>query len=274
MNKVNEKDAKAFDNPYKVAFIAMLDSDKNIHITLLSTLMNKGKEMMFGEFVVGNSKKYIYENPDTAFLIMSLDMKVWTGNMHFTRNATEGEDYIHYNNMPLYRYNSYFGINKVHYADLIDISEAKPLKLVGSIMNKIAVGAKKHSLYNDNASPALRPWVEKMMKKIDTLSFIAFMGKDGFLKMVPAIQAESVSSSRIVLKQKPYKEELKDLKEGDKISLYALRLDMSGVLVKGIYHKAKGDFGYIDIETVYNPLPPKPGVIYPLQPNEAVIFNS
>ncbi len=85
MRKYTEEELKYFDNPYKVAVIATVDEDGDIHMFNASTLMNKGEdEMMFGEFIRGKSKKLIYQNPKTGFLIMSVDQHFWTGNMDFT----------------------------------------------------------------------------------------------------------------------------------------------------------------------------------------------
>ena len=84
MNKVNPKDMKDFDNPYKIALIAMKDGPDDLHMCLVSSLCNKGDDkMMFGEFVRGISKKLIYDDPRTGFLIMSVSRDFWTGSMDF-----------------------------------------------------------------------------------------------------------------------------------------------------------------------------------------------
>jgi len=271
MNKVSAKDALDLDNPYKVALVAMLDDKKDIHITLLSSLMNKGEDkMMFGEFIVGGSKKYIYQNPDTGFFIMNTNKEFWTGKMHFTHSDTEGEDYIHFNEMPLYRFNTYFGVNTVHYADLIDISEKQPLNMGGIIKNALKVTFFKPFLAGDKRKIVLRPWSQKFLAALAGLMFIGYVGEDGFPKIVPIIQGQSVSSSRIVFTMKPYDKMLSDLKDGSRVAIYGLSLAMEGVLIKGKFTKAKGDFGYMDIDTVFNPCPPKHGYVYPEVENTAI----
>ncbi|HOB64916.1 MAG TPA: hypothetical protein PKH08_07150, partial [Clostridia bacterium] len=119
MNRINKADEKDFMNCYKIALVSMFDDKGDLHISLLSSLMNKGEDkMMFGQFIEGESKKYIYRNPKSGLIIMNLNKEFWTGKMNFTHSVTEGEDYIKFNEQPLYRYNSYFGIHRVHYADL------------------------------------------------------------------------------------------------------------------------------------------------------------
>ena len=114
MNKVNLNDAKDFDNAYKIGLVAMKDDKNDIHITLLSTLMNKGEDkMMCGEFIVGLSKEYIHKNPKTGFLIMNMNKEFWTGKMNFLPEVkTEGEDYIKYNSRQEYKNGKYYAKNK------------------------------------------------------------------------------------------------------------------------------------------------------------------
>lgn len=268
MNKVNAKDALDLGNPFKIALVAMLDDKKDIHMTLLSSLMNKGEDkMMFGEFIVGGSKKYIYENPDTGFFIMNTNKEFWTGKMHFTHSTTEGEDYVHFNELPLYRFNTYFGVNTVHYADLIDITEKQPLNMGGIIANALKVSFLKSFLAGDKKKEVLRPWAQKFLAALAGLMFIGYVGEDGFPKIVPVIQAQSASSSRIVLTMKPYADMLTDLKDGARVAIYGMSLDMEGVLIKGTFTKSKCDLGYVEIDTVFNPCPPKHGYVYPEVPN-------
>ncbi|MBK5262253.1 MAG: hypothetical protein JJE17_06750 [Peptostreptococcaceae bacterium] len=265
MNKVNLNDAKDFDNSYKIGLVVMQDDTSDMHITLLSSLMNKGEDkMMFGEFIVGLSKDYIHKNPKTGFFIMNMNKEFWTGKMEFLPEVkTEGEDYIKFNSMPLYRFNTYFGINKVHFADLIDISLRAKLDMGGIIKNALRVTFKKPFMAGDKDKKVLKPWAESLTAKLDTLMFIGYMGEDGYPKMVPIIQGQSATSSRIVFTDKPYKEMLTDLKDNARVAIFIMNLDMETVLVKGNFHGFKKGFGYVDIDKVYNSMPPKHGYIYP-----------
>ena len=107
MKKINqERDSQDFASPYKIALVACHDESDDVHITLLSSLMNRGDdEMTLGEFVKGQSKSLFHEKPQSAFLIMNLSMDFWTGTMDFYGKKTEGEEYVIYNEMPLYRFN-------------------------------------------------------------------------------------------------------------------------------------------------------------------------
>ena len=274
MNKINPKDMKDFDNPYKIALVAMQDDEGDMHTCLLSTLMNKGDDkMMFGQFVRGKSEAYIYRHPKTGFLIMSMDKDFWTGSMDFTHSVTEGEDYVKMNEYPLFRFNTYFGVSDVHYANLVEISQRQKLNMPGVVANAVKTFSLKGLYAGDREKKVLRPWAEAFLKKMDTLKFISYMGENGYPKVVPVIQAQAASSSRIVFPLRPYEDLLSDLKEGARVNIYGMSLSMEVVLVKGCYHVGGMGLSYVDIDKVYNCAPPKAGYIYPELRNDATDFS-
>ena len=274
MRKFTEEEIKYFDNPYKVAIIATVDEDGDIHMFNASTLMNKGDdEMMFGEFVRGKSKKLIYRNPKTGFFIMSVDQHFWTGNMDFTHSVTEGEDYVYMNQYQLFRFNTYFGVCEVHYADLKNISEMKKLNLPGVIANALKVMAMKPFFAGDKNKKMLRPWAEKFMSGLITLEFLGFMGEDGYPKIVPVIQAQAASSSRIFLTKAPYSKMMKDLKDGQRVGIYGFSLDMEATHVNGVYHDGPLGTGYVEIDKLYATAPPISGEIDYNKKYEPVDFH-
>ena len=274
MRKFTEEEIKYFDNPYKVAIIATVDEDGDIHMFNASTLMNKGEdEMMFGEFVRGKSKKLIYQHPKTGFFIMSVDQHFWTGNMDFTHSVTEGEDYVYMNQYQLFRFNTYFGVCEVHYADLKNISEMKKLNLPGVIANALKVMAMKPFFAGDKNKKMLRPWAEKFMSGLITLEFLGFMGEDGYPKIVPVIQAQAASSSRIFLTKAPYSKMMKDLKDGQRVGIYGFSLDMEATHVNGVYHDGPLGTGYVEIDKLYATAPPISGEIDYNKKYEPVDFH-
>lgn len=274
MNKVNLKDAQELENPYKIALIAMQDDEGDMHMCLTTSLMNKGEDkMMFGEFVNGMSKELVYRHPQVGFFIMSVAKNFWTGSMTMSHSVREGEDYVRYNDMQLFRYNTYCGVSVVHYADLNRISEKQPLNMPGIVANAVRVLAVKNAYAGDKTKQVLRPWAQNFLANLGNLMFIGYMGDDGFPKIVPIIQAQSASSGRIVFTKAPYSDMLTDLKDGARVAVYGLSLDMQGVLVKGNYRQATKGTGYVDIDKVYNPLPPKAGYIYPELKQTSVDFS-
>ena len=226
MSRYTEQELKYFDNPYKIAVIATTDDDGDLHMFNASTLMNKGDdEMMFGEFIRGVSKKYIHERPKCGFLIMSADRHFWTGSMTFTHSVLEGEDYVYMNQYQLFRFNTYFGVCEVHYADLHDISKMRALNMPGVISNAVKVMAMKPFFAGDKSKQVMRPWTQEFMNGLITLEYLAFMGEDGFPKIVPIIQGQSASSSRIFFTKAPYSDMFEGLKDGVRCAIYGFSLN-------------------------------------------------
>lgn len=270
MNKINPADAKAFDNPYKIGLIASVDKAGEPHISLITSLMNKGEDqMIFGEFIEGESKKSIYERPNCGFFIMGLDKTFWTGKMSFTHSTREGDDYVHYNQMPLFRYNTYCGVSVVHYAELVDIAEKQPLNMAGVVANALRVTVGK-AMVSKSDKNILRPWAKDFLAVLGNLMFVGYIGEDGFPKVVPVIQGQSAGTDRVAFTRAPYKEMLRDLKEGAYVAVYGMDLDMMAIEVKGTFHEGKGGICYVDIDKVYNPIPPKVGYVYPELKQEAI----
>lgn len=274
MSRYTEQELKYFDNPYKVAIIATVDEDGDIHMFNASTLMNKGDdEMMFGEFVRGKSKKLIYQHPKCGFFIMSVDQHFWTGDMDFTHSVTEGEDYVYMNQYQLFRFNTYFGVCEVHYADLHSISDMQKLNLPGVIANALKVMAMKPFFAGDKNKKVLRPWAQKFMNGLITLEFIGFMGEDGYPRIVPIIQAQAASSSRIFFTKAPYSKMLKELKDGQRCAIYGFSLDMEATHQNGVYHEGPLGTGYLEIDKIYATAPPISGEINYDKKYEPVDFH-
>lgn len=271
MKKINvARDAEDFSSPYKVALIASHDEQGDVHISLLSSLMNRGDdEMVFGEFITGDSKTYIHERPKTGFLIMNLSMNFWTGSLDFYDKKTEGEEYIALNELPLYRFNTYFGIHTVHYAKLHEISDRKKLNLLGIVANavRVMIGG---LFFKGQEKKIMNAWTRTHTKKLGTLMFLGFTDEEGYPRLVPLVQGKSVSKSRILFTKAPYSKMTLDLKDGQRASIYAMNLDMETVLMKGLYTQYGAGYGALDIDRVYNSMPPVHREIYPERPFEAV----
>ncbi len=257
-----------FKSTYKVGLIATLDDEGGPHITMLSSLQaSSPRQLVMGQFTEGLSKDFMRIRPEVGFLIMSMDRRFWTGTARWTHCRTEGEEFDMYNKKPLFRYNTYFGVHTVHYFDLIEISEGEDLKM-GAIVFRAALNMIGKQFYrNKRKSRILKSWAEKLMKGLQTLKFLSWVSEDGVPRILPVIEAQASDSGTIVIPAKPYAAKAKDLKKGAAVAINGLNFDMVGTLVKGRF----GGFGFspfgrsgrMDIERVYNSLPPKAGYVYP-----------
>lgn len=269
-DRISEEARKLFASDSKIALVAVKDDEGYPHITMMSTLMAKDeKSLIFGQFCEGLSKKFIKERPKAGFLLMSVDKELWRGRAVYTHTETTGPEFDIMNNKPLFRYNTYFGIGRVYYLDLEDITDKEALDMGAIIRGALLTRLKKGGA-RGNENGALGHVSRGLTDGLSTLKFIAAEDEDGFCRLTPIVQASSSTSGRIVFTAKPYADELKRLKDGQQAAIFAMNLSLESVLTKGVYRGVQHGLCAMDVEKVYNPLMPVPGYIYPKAPLRAV----
>ena len=96
-----------------------------------------------------------------------------------------------------------------------------------------------------------------------------------FLLIIPVIQCQAADSSRIAFHPGAFGAELNALKPGMTVSVFCLTMQMEDVLVRGTfngYTRYRGvKLGTLDIDWVYNSMPPNHGQIYPPVPLQRVV---
>ena len=264
MNRIDQEDFKVFEKSEKLGVVGTIDDRGDPHLSLLTTIMAKSDtEMVVGEFTKGLSKGYMQERHKCGFAIMGLDMNFWTGTMDWKDVKTEGDEFVKYNNMQMWRFNTYFGIYKVHYFDLADISEKRkldiPMVAVGAVKGMITKPFLKYAKKEE----VLRPYARKLFNAVGNPKFISFINEDGYPVVVPAVQAQETGTNTIVLASSPYKELLAPLKKGMRVAMMAISLDMESVVIKGTFSGFSGGMGRVKIDRVYNSIPPVMRYIYP-----------
>ncbi len=257
----------------KIALICTTDSVGRPHLSMLSSLMALSpRSMAMGEFSVGRSKAYMQQRPDVGFFVMTLDRRIWRGSATWTGLATEGPEYRMFNEKPMFRYNSYFGINTVHYFDLLHLDEAGSLPLL-PVATGMALSLPLRLPGLLGRGGAMNSWTHRFLARPDVLKFVGFVGADGLPCLVPALQSTPWGSSHMVFPEVPWSKELRGIPEGASVALFGLSMKMEMVLVRGSYQRRKllgPGLGTIAVDWVYNPMPPCHGQIYPPLPLEPV----
>jgi hypothetical protein len=261
-NKIDETAAALMKPDSKIGILATADEAGYPHLTLISSLQAFGEDQItFGKFCVGLSKGHLEKRPDAAFLALTPDMQWLKGNAKFTHTENTGLVFEEYNNKPLFRYNTYFGFDHIYFLDLIRISEVSKLP-----MSKIVLGAilsRVCSVFLAKKDKQILTRIGKgLFAKLDGLKFISWYGEDGQLEIEPIIQAGPAGTDRIAFFGTPYGSELKRIPKGAKTAIFCTNMELHSVLVKGIFGKA-GCVYTLDIEKVYNSMPPQMQYIYP-----------
>ena len=260
---------KAFEAETKVGVIATVNPQGLPHVTLITSQRAKSPtQHMWGQFSEGHSKKNVLQNPKTSFLILTLDGGLWRGKTNYSHSSKEGEDYEVFNNLTMFRYNAYFGIHTVHYMDLVETKgrERLPyLHIPAALLTTLFAGS---AAKRRNQERILKPWAEKMFKLPTVVKFLSYVGDDGYPVIVPLLQGRASDSGRIVFSRLAYNKELSPLKKGQNVAVFALSLRMEDVLVRGVFQgfdRYRGiQLGVVDIDWVYNSMPPVQGQVYPV----------
>jgi hypothetical protein len=269
------EDMKAFTPSEKVGLLACVNPEGLPHVALITSMQAKGpKELIAGEFVSGVSKKYIQSNHKVSFLIMSFDRNLWRGRATWTHLEKSGPEYELMNRIPMFRYNTYFGINTVHYFDLLEVSEKAPLPMNGIIFAAVKTMLAKGGLRSGKKEKILKPFLEKMFNQLDGLKFISYIREDGFPTIIPIIQCQAADSTRVAFSTGIFDDELDDIPQGASVAVYCMNLGIESVLTRGVfagYKRVRGvKLGSVDINWVYNSMPPANSQIYPEIPLQAV----
>jgi hypothetical protein len=267
---IEEQAIAAFEPEAKIGLVATVNPDGLPHVTMISSLRAKtARQLMFGQFSEGLSKKHVRENPKTGWLVLTMDKKLWRGKARWTHALHQtGEDHAAYNDAPMFRYNAYFGIHTVHYLDLVETygREKLPLLSIG-LAQLLTMAGRTAPAEQDRV---MIPWAERLFNRLSAVKFLTYVGEDGFPVIIPLIQAGSEGSRRIVFSTAAYGQELATLEPGTKTAVFALTMDMEDVLVRGDFQgfqRSRGArVGRIELDWVYNSMPPKQGQVYPMPP--------
>jgi hypothetical protein len=248
-------------------------------------------QLCFGQFTEGMSKQHLLANPKAGFMIMGLDKNLWRGTAVYNHAVKNGPEYDYYNNVPMFRYNAYFGVHTVYYLDLVAQSGKSPLP-----MNQIIFAAMKTILARTlgrkrsdqpvlartlgrkrKGQPVLNSWTRGFVDKIDNLKFLSYVNAEGFPVIIPAIQTQSLDASHVLFSTSVYTDELRAIPAGVPLAVFSLALTMEDVLLRGKYlgmRRVGGvEAGVVKVDWVYNPMPPVPGQVYPPVEVQAVRFG-
>lgn len=262
------QEAVEFTYPEIMAkLIATIDPNGDPHITMIAS--NKAVNpttVKWGEFTQGTSKKNVLENPKQGILFMTAEMpfKFLQIKVDFDYCSTEAEDAADFNQTDLFRYNVYMRVYKTYFNKVKAASEVRDISLFGIVKGIIRnlFGKRKHKTGKiDNRLPRFGA---KLYNGLVFPKFIAYLDpKDGYPIIIPCFQARAIENKRIIFSLSQFKDDLVKIPENSKVAVFVMDFETETMLVKGTYLGINNSRGVIDIEQVYNSMPPQPGMIYP-----------
>ncbi len=257
----------AFQPMMKIGLVATVTPEGLPHITLLSSLKAADETTLtWGQFTEGRSFEHVRENPKTGWMIMTLDKDVWRGKGTFTHTTSDGPDFDTYNNVPMFRYNAYFGIHTVYYMDLLTHTGKAPLPMTRVVMASVKTLFAKLFFWRKGEA-VLNNWTRNIFNQMDNLKFLSYIGEDGYPVIVPVIQGQAAGNRYLIFSTGAFTQELKAIPKGVPMAMFGMSLDMTDVLTRGTYQGLRWvgphRCGVLAVDWVYNPMPPVPGRIYP-----------
>lgn len=272
-----EEDIKLIEPLEKIGIYATVNPDGLPHLTFINSLMALNESSMaFGQFVRGESKWFMQNYPRISFFILSPHVKrMWLGKAKWTHKKLDGPELERYKEMPMQRYNAYFPINVVHYLDLVETTGAMKLPVTAIFFSSILTWLAKNCATTRLDGRILKHYAEKLFNKLTTFKFFSFIGDDGYPQIVPFVQCMAADSRRLAFYPALLDEKMKILPPGTAVAAYCLSTTLESVLTRGTflgYRKYRGiKLGIIDINWVYNSMPPNAGQIYPEIKLETVV---
>jgi hypothetical protein len=266
-SQFSESDIQRTAPALKVGILATVTPQGLPHLTLISTLMACAPTwVVWGQFMEGQSKENVRANPRTGFLIMTLDKVTWRGTATYSHPARAGAEYDYFNNVPMFRYNAYFGVHTVHYMDLVAQTGPVPLPMNKIIFAAVQTLAARSLAPGRAGQAALNGWTRAFFNKLDNLKFLSYVDAGGFPQVVPLIQAQSRNPGQLIFSGSAYGAELGKIPREAAVAVFGMSLQMEDVLVRGTYRGRQAGAlgcGVLDVDWVYNPMPPAPMQIFP-----------
>jgi hypothetical protein len=259
----------------KIGVLASVSPEGYPHMALITSLMAKtATTLMWGQFSRGLSKKHLETNPKTGFAVVTPDMLMWTGKALHKEVVPKGDDYEWYNNKPLFRYNSYFGIGAVHYEDVVDVSAREKLSIPKIVCGVLAGNYAKGFTGKYSGEPKIPEFGMKLASKVDTLKFVSYVDTDGYPRIIPALQGIALDRGRMFFSLSAYPELLTNIPPGTKAAVYLCTMTLTNMLFQGTWTGVKSYGGVkgavFEVEKVYNSMLPVGRYIYPPEPIKVV----
>ncbi len=268
VNEFSQQDIQSLDVELKVGILGTVSETGLPHLTMISSLRPYAqRRLVWGQFTEGLSKQYIRQNPKTGFLIMSLDRRLWRGKACFTHSAKNGPEFDSFNNLPMFRYNAYFGIHTVYYMELVSLLGNEPLAMPQVILAAVGTMLARTLGKKRKTPEVLNPWVRGLFNKVDNLKFLSYIDADGFPLILPVIQAQALDRQRVIFSTGYCRAALETIPPEVPMAMFGLSFSMEDVLLRGTYQGIRRvggiSCGVVELDWVYNSMPPIPQQIYP-----------
>ena len=273
-NKEFSKEAYDLTQPeIGLRLITTIDKRGWPHITMISSNRAKTrKQIVWGQFTEGTSKKNILTNPKQGIFFMNAEMpfKFVQAKAKFDYYLKGGEDCERFSRGPLFRYMTYVNIHTSYYNDVIAVTDVRNLGLFsiikGFLIDLLAVGGAR----NKESEKKIPEFGYSMFNQMTSVKVLSYIQEDGYPVIIPCFGLRAPDRSKLIFPLSQYKEELLSIPENTRIAVFVVvsqDLELTNMQINGTFSgfkKVRGfKYGFIEIDEIYNSMPPLNGLIYP-----------
>jgi hypothetical protein len=139
-------------------------------------------------------------------------------------------------------------------------------------MNQVTIAAIKTLIgrtlaFGKSKKAVMNRWTQDFISKLDNLKFLAYIDASGYPVLLPVIQAQALDSEHVAYSLSAFTNELVAIPPFTPVAVFSMALTMQDVLVRGTYQGTRRlggvKCGIVQVDWVYNSMPPKPQQIYP-----------
>lgn len=252
----------------KIALLVTVDGAGLPHVTFIPNMQpRRTGTIVWGQLMEGMSKDNVRRNPKCSYLFLTLDRKIVYGKAQWSHQTDSGEEFDRLNALPMYRYNAYINLSKVHFMQAVDVVRPGAVSIPAVLGSSLATMAIKPFVASRNRDRILKVRGEQLFNSFSTYAFIAWIDHDKFPRIHPLFQCRAADSRRIVFALSPKERVCENLYKGQCLAVYGISTRGESLLVRGTYNGLSGlgpfSHGTLDIHWVYNSNPPIHGQIYP-----------
>ncbi|MHA2296617.1 MAG: hypothetical protein ACXAEU_23525 [Candidatus Hodarchaeales archaeon] len=253
--------------------ITTVDSRGWPHVTMISS--NRAKtptQVVWGQFTEGTSKKNILNNSKQGMFYMNAEMpyKFVQAKVDYEHLKHGGEDCEHFSRGRMFRYLTYVNVHTCYYNNVKAVTSVRGLGLGGIVRGLLTNVIAKGGTKVKNPENKLPVFGQEIFNQMTSVKVISFIDTDGYPVIIPCFGLNAPDRSRLVFPLSQFKEDLEQIPEGAKVAVYVVvseNLELTNMMINGTFtgfDKFRGfKYGIIEIDEIYNSMPPLHGIIYP-----------
>lgn len=254
--------------------IATIDDRGWPHLTMISfNIAKTPTQVVWGQFTEGKSKEFVRKTKKQGMFYMNANppFKFVQAKVFFENLKHEGEDCENFSRGQMLRYMTYTNVHTCYYNKVIAATEIRGLSMGGIVKGFLAQAISKGAAKSDDPKDKLSNFGFELFNQMTSAKLISYIDpEDGYPIIIPCFQLRAPDKSKLVLPYSHFKADLEEIPVGAHVSIFGVvsdNLELTNQMINGRLtdiKKLRGiKNGIIEIDEIYNSMPPLAGVIYP-----------